>query len=124
MPSTSLRIRTPHAWTTATLTANCPTRIRSAAVIDVPGLKSGDIKVHVEDYNVLVISGERKMKEDKEGATYLRIETMVGKYMHEFVLLENANTNVISAVCQGGVLSVTIETLPPSQPKKLNTIEV
>ncbi|CAI8592092.1 unnamed protein product [Vicia faba] len=93
-------------------------------VIDVPGLKSGDIKVHVEDYDVLVISGERKMKGDKEGAKYLRIETMVGKYMHKFVLLENANINVVSAVCQGGVLSVTVETLPPSQPKKLNTIEV
>ncbi|CAI8606041.1 unnamed protein product [Vicia faba] len=56
-------------------------------VIDMSGLKSGDIKVQVEDDNVLVISGERKMGEEKEGANYLRIERRFGKFMRKFVLL-------------------------------------
>ncbi|KAL5071593.1 hypothetical protein RYX36_022480 [Vicia faba] len=94
-------------------------------VIDMPGLKSGDIKVQVEDDNVLVISGERKREEEeKEGAKYLRMERRVGKFMRKFVLLENANTDAVSAVCQDGVLSVTVEKLPPPQPKKPRTIEV
>ncbi|XP_059645221.1 17.3 kDa class II heat shock protein [Cornus florida] len=93
-------------------------------VVDMPGLKSGDIKVQVEDDNVLVISGERKREEEEEGAKYVRMERRVGKFMRKFVLPENANTDAISAVCQDGVLTVTVHKLPPPEPKKPKTIEV
>ncbi|XP_059642451.1 17.3 kDa class II heat shock protein-like [Cornus florida] len=94
-------------------------------VVDMPGLKSGDIKVEVEDDNVLLISGERKREEEKEeGAKYVRMERRFGKFMRKFVLPENANTDAISAVCQDGVLTVTVHKLPPPQPKKPKTIEV
>ncbi|KAF5726140.1 heat shock protein 17.7 [Tripterygium wilfordii] len=93
-------------------------------VVDMPGLKSGDIKVQVEDDNVLLISGERKREEEKEGAKYVRMERRVGKFMRKFVLPENANTGAISAACQDGVLTVTVQKLPPPEPKKPKTIEV
>ncbi|WVZ21187.1 hypothetical protein V8G54_008509 [Vigna mungo] len=93
-------------------------------VIDMPGLKSGDIKVQVEEDNVLIISGERKREEEKEGAKYLRMERRVGKFMRKFTLPDNANTDAISAICQDGVLTVTINKLPPPEPKKPKTIEV
>ncbi|OIV98141.1 hypothetical protein TanjilG_12177 [Lupinus angustifolius] len=93
-------------------------------VIDMPGLKRGDITVQVEDDNVLLISGERKREEEKDGVKYLRMERRVGKFMRKFVLPENANTDAVSAVCQDGVLSVTVQKLPPPQPKKPRTIEV
>lgn len=92
-------------------------------VIDMPGLKSGDIKVQVEEDNVLIISGERKRPEE-EGARYVRMERRVGKLMRKFVLPENADTEKISAVCQDGVLTVTVEKLPPPEPKKPKTVEV
>ena len=68
-------------------------------IVDMPGLKSSDIKVQVEDDNMLLVSGERKKEEEKEGAKYLRMERRVGKFMRKFVLPENANTDAISAVC-------------------------
>lgn len=92
-------------------------------VIDMPGLKSGDIKAQVEDDNVLLIGGERKREEEKE-VKYVRMERRIGKFMRKFVLPENANTDKITAVCQDGVLTVTVEKLPPPQPKKPKTIEV
>ncbi|KAG6388053.1 hypothetical protein SASPL_153250 [Salvia splendens] len=93
-------------------------------VIDMPGLKSGDIKVQVEEDNVLNISGERKREEEEEGAKYVRMERRIGKFMRKFVLPENADTDKISAVCQDGVLTVTVAKLPPPEPKKPKTIEV
>ncbi|KAL7252157.1 hypothetical protein ACSBR1_013913 [Camellia fascicularis] len=74
-------------------------------IIDIPGLKSGDIKVQVESNTVLVISRERKREEEKDEAKYLRMERRVGNLIRKFLLPENANTDQISAVCQDGVLT-------------------
>ncbi|KAJ0800557.1 putative small heat shock protein HSP20 [Helianthus annuus] len=93
-------------------------------IVDMPGLKSGDIKVQVEDDNVLVISGERNREEEKEGVKYVRMERRIGKLLRKFALPENANTDKISAVCQDGVLTVIVEKLPPPEPKKPKTIQV
>nr|AAC36312.1 cytosolic class II small heat shock protein HCT2 [Solanum lycopersicum] len=93
-------------------------------VVDMPGLKSGDIKVQVEEDNVLLISGERKREEEKEGVKFIRMERRVGKFMRKFSLPENANTDAISAVCQDGSLTVTVQKLPPPEPKKSKTIQV
>ncbi|XP_009609358.1 18.8 kDa class II heat shock protein-like [Nicotiana tomentosiformis] len=96
-------------------------------IIDMPGIKSNEIKVQVEDDNVLVVSGDRKKdkeKDEKEGVKYLRMERRVGKFMRKFVLPENANIDAISAVCQDGVLKVTVEKLLPPERKKPKTIDV
>ncbi|GKB60534.1 17.9 kDa class II heat shock protein-like protein [Tanacetum coccineum] len=66
-------------------------------IVDMPGLKSGDIKVQVEDDNVLVISGERK-REEEENVKYVRMERRIGKFMRKFSLPENANMKRFTAV--------------------------
>ncbi|GAB4854510.1 hypothetical protein Ancab_023092 [Ancistrocladus abbreviatus] len=92
-------------------------------IVDMPGLKSREIKVQVEDDNVLMISGERKRDEEKEGVKYVRMERRVGNFLRKFVLPENASTEAITAVCQDGVLTVTVEKLPPPESKKPKTIQ-
>ncbi|KAK1358748.1 17.3 kDa class II heat shock protein-like [Heracleum sosnowskyi] len=93
-------------------------------VMDMPGLKSGDIKVQVDENNVLVVCGERQREEEKEGVKYVKLERRTGKFMRKFVLPENADLETIKAVCQDGVLTVTVEKLPPPEPKKPKIIEV
>lgn len=94
-------------------------------VIDMPGLKSDQIKVELEDDNVLVVSGERKRERERDqGVKYLRMERRLGKYLKKFVLPENADTDKITAECQDGVLTVTIEKKPPPEPKKPKTVQV
>lgn len=95
-------------------------------IIDMPGLKSNDIKVQVEDDNILNISGERKRneKEEEGEVKYIRMERRVAKFMRKFTLPADCNLEAISAVCQDGVLTVTVPKLPPPEPKKPKTIEV
>jgi len=94
-------------------------------IVDMPGLKSNDIKVQVEDDNVLNIGGERKRNEKEEGEVkYIRMERRVGKFMRKFTLPADCNLEAISAACEDGVLTVTVAKLPPPEPKKPRTIEV
>ncbi|KAA8550055.1 hypothetical protein F0562_001739 [Nyssa sinensis] len=87
-------------------------------VIDMPGIKSDQIKVQVEDGNVLVVGGERRREKDKEGVKYLRMERRFGTFLKKFVLPENANTDAISATYHDGVLTVIVEKHPPPEPKR------
>lgn len=94
-------------------------------VIDMPGLKADQVKVHVEDGNILVVSGERKREREKEqGVRYMKMERRLGKYLKKFVLPENADIEKISATYQDGVLTVTVEKKPPPEPKQPKTVEV
>ncbi|ESR66275.1 hypothetical protein WN944_002529 [Citrus x changshan-huyou] len=92
-------------------------------IVDMPGIKASEIKVQVESENVLVVSGERKRdpkeKDNKDGVKYVRMERRFGKFMRKFVLPDNANVDKISALCQDGVLTVTVEKVPPPQPKTI-----
>ncbi|KAL0736061.1 hypothetical protein Bca4012_012271 [Brassica carinata] len=96
-----------------------------AFVVDMPGIKGDEIKVQVENDNVLVVSGERKREnKENEGVKFVRMERRMGKFMRKFQLPENADLEKISASCNDGVLKVTIAKLPPPEPKKPKTIQV
>ncbi|KAI3954796.1 hypothetical protein MKW98_002902 [Papaver atlanticum] len=94
-------------------------------VLDMPGLKSEEIKVRVEENNVLVVTGMRQREDEKEKEVkYARMERRIGKFIRKFILPKNANIDAISAVCVDGVLTITVHKLPPPQPKKPRTFQV
>nr|AFY06922.1 cytosolic class II small heat shock protein HSP16.9IIa [Phlegmariurus fordii] len=90
-------------------------------IADMPGLKSSDVKVQLENDNVLNITGERKLEdEDKLEGKYLRLERGAGKFMRKFTLPANAKTDGIAAKCQDGVLTVTVPKVRPPEHKTVN----
>ncbi|XP_058108738.1 17.4 kDa class III heat shock protein [Magnolia sinica] len=94
--------------------------------LDVPGLSKTDIQVTVEDENTLIIRGGGKRKREDgedEGCKYIRLERKASpKFQKKFRLPESCNTNAVSAKCENGVLTVTVEKLPP--PPKTKSVEI
>ncbi|CAH8270851.1 unnamed protein product [Arabidopsis lyrata] len=94
-------------------------------VVDMPGIKGDEIQVQIESENVLVVSGKRQREsKENEGVKFVRMERRMGKFMRKFQLPENADLDKISAACHDGVLKVTVQKLPPPEPKKPKTIQV
>ncbi|XP_038897782.1 17.3 kDa class II heat shock protein-like [Benincasa hispida] len=92
--------------------------------IDMPGLKSDQIKVKIED-SQLVVSGERKRESEKvKEGKLVRKERRLGKYLKKFGLPEATDTDKVSAAYQDGVLSIMVEKKPPPEPKAAKNIEV
>ena len=82
---------------------------------DVPGLKKEEVKVEVEDGNVLQISGERSKEQEEKNDKWHRVERSSGKFLRRFMLPENAKTEQIKASMENGVLTVTV---PKEEVKK------
>jgi len=82
---------------------------------DVPGLRKEEVKVEVEDGNVLQISGERSKEHEEKNDRWHRVERSSGKFLRRFRLPENAKTEQIKASMENGVLTVTV---PKEEAKK------
>jgi HSP20 family protein len=82
---------------------------------DLPGVKKEEVKVEVEDDNVLVISGERSKEKEDKNDKWHRLERSSGKFRRRFRLPENAKTDHVKAGMENGVLTVTV---PKAEVKK------
>ena len=96
-------------------------------VVDMPGLKSDQIKIRLEEEKVMVVSGERKLdkdKDEKDGVRILRMERKRGKLMKKFELAKNADLSAISSMYEDGVFTVTVEKKPIVKTKTVRNIVV
>jgi len=82
---------------------------------DIPGVKKEEVKVEVEDGNVLVISGERSKEKEDKSDKWHRVERSSGRFLRRFRLPENAKTEEVKAGMENGVLTVTV---PKAEVKK------
>jgi len=76
-------------------------------MVEVPGLDRNDIRLKVDD-QVLIMSGERKSEEEKEGRSYRRVERTYGKFERRFRLPSEADLDKIEATYKNGVLTVSV----------------
>lgn len=77
-------------------------------IADMPGMKKEEVKVQIEEGNVLAIHGERSREKIEDTDRFHRVERSSGKFMRRFRLPENTEVDKISATAENGVLTVTV----------------
>jgi HSP20 family protein len=71
-------------------------------------VRKEDVKVEVEDGNVLKISGEKTKEEEHKDDSWNRVERSFGSFMRRFRLPENGKAEGIRCTMQDGVLRVIV----------------
>ncbi|NVN90418.1 MAG: Hsp20/alpha crystallin family protein [Desulfuromonadales bacterium] len=74
---------------------------------EVPDVDQKDIEVLIED-NTLILRGERRQEDDVKKESYHRIERFFGSFQRRFNLPANIKQDTVSAVCERGVLTITL----------------
>nr|AMN87019.1 hypothetical protein [Paspalum vaginatum] len=90
---------------------------------DLPGVKKEEVKVEVEDGNVLVISGQRSREKEDKNDKWHRVERSSGQFMRRFRLPEDAKTDQVKAGLENGVLTVTVPKAEVRKPE-VKAIEI
>lgn len=85
---------------------------------EIPGMVKDDIKVEVKDHQ-LMITGEKKMQEDKDGKDYHVCEISYGAFERTFTLPENVDTRKIDAEYKDGILNLSIPKTEEAKPKEI-----
>ncbi len=92
--------------------------------VAAPGLGKKDFKIEL-DKNLLTISSEKEFshKEEKEGV-FMRREFGYGRFQRSFTLPESADGEKIRAVCNDGILHITIPKKEEAKPRPPRQIAV
>jgi HSP20 family protein len=74
---------------------------------ELPGVKSEDIEVNVEN-NVLTVKGKKESKKEEKGEKYYVSERQYGEFERCFTLPQTIDASKINAEMKEGVLTVTL----------------
>lgn len=91
--------------------------------VDLPGMKKEDITIEIED-NRLVISGERKVKEEIKEENYYKVESSFGTFSRSFSLPDDADVENVHAESTDGVLEVVVPKLEVQKVEKIKKIVI
>lgn len=87
---------------------------------DLPGMKSEDFKLSIENYK-LTLSGERKFEKEDKGENYHRVERSYGSFTRTFSLPSTVNVEEVKAEFKDGILRVS---MPKREEVKAREIRV
>ncbi len=91
--------------------------------VDLPGMSKDDIDIQIEDNN-LIISGERKIKDELKEENYYKIESSYGVFKRSFALPEDVDIENIHASSTDGVLEVVVPKLQKQKEQKNKKIKI
>ncbi len=87
-------------------------------ICETPGVSEEDIDIQVAE-GVLVVSGEKKFKGDKQEEKYFRLERSFGKFSRSFAIPNAIDTSSIKASLKNGILRITLAKRPDIEPKTI-----
>lgn len=91
--------------------------------VDLPGIKKEDIDIKIED-NTLVVSGERKVKDEVKEDNYYKIESSFGTFSRSFSLPNEIDIENIHAESENGVLEIVIPKFKADKVDKVKKINI
>lgn len=89
----------------------------------VPGMKKEDFKVNLEN-NVLCISSEKKLENEKAEGNYSRKEFSYQSFSRSFSLPDSADAGNIKAKYENGILMISIPKKEEAKPKPPRVIDI
>ena len=90
--------------------------------VELPGMKREEIEVSIQD-DALVISGERKAEDVKEGAEVHRQERSYGKFSRTLSFPTAVDGDKVKAAYKDGVLTVTLPKVEEAKPRQVTVSE-
>lgn len=85
---------------------------------ELPGMKQEDIKITLQD-NQLLIRGEKRRQAEKKGSSYLRTELVYGTFERVFSLSQAVRGDKIEATYRDGVLEIHIPKAEESKAREI-----
>jgi HSP20 family protein len=85
---------------------------------EIPGVNQNDIKVNTEN-NLLTVSGERKFEHEDRRDNYHRVERSYGAFQRSFTVPSTVDPNEINAMSENGLLRLTLQKRPETQPRAI-----
>ena len=86
---------------------------------ELPDVDQKDIDVRIEE-NTLTLKGERKHEGEVKKENYHRIERYFGAFQRSFSLPATVDQENVAAVCEKGVLTITLPKKEETKPKQIN----
>ncbi|HEX5430765.1 MAG TPA: Hsp20/alpha crystallin family protein [Bryobacteraceae bacterium] len=74
---------------------------------ELPGVKTEDVKVHIEG-DALIVEGERKQEKEEKREGYYHSERDYGRFCRSILLPQGANADQTAAHFNNGILEIAI----------------
>ncbi|GJN37561.1 hypothetical protein PR202_gb26532 [Eleusine coracana subsp. coracana] len=89
-----------------------------------PGVKKEEVRVEVDEGNVLVITGERSVRREEKGDRWHHIERSCATFLGKFQLPEDAVVDGVRAAMDEGMLTVTVPKVAAAEKPEAKVITV
>ena len=86
--------------------------------LELPGVRSEDVKVSVEN-NVLTIRGEKRQESEDRGQRWHRYERSYGAFERTFTLPSTVDAHHVQATASDGVLTLVLPKSERAKPREI-----